>query len=291
MSTESMAQADSRTVVITSDLDDFVARRASALRAAVLHVDDLCECISTRPWPEVLKVDLPDYFKAAVRGAYVINRIFSLAGTKVASRLKAEGIDERWFHIRIQPLLELADCLAHDTGTRGVSRTLLPLDAQWFEIKRVGCEVSTPDFIRGRGRERPNVAALREPIQKSAWSLFEWKEERSMTWEESQDNQFYVSRPTGIPVIAWYLGRSVHGFHCPGKTAEIDQVAIRAISSKARAAFRSDAGEMLLFLDGRTLCFHAFSPLLATVERVDGVAGKIDGWIMNGRRGAFDVSR
>lgn len=289
MNTEPAPLAESDTVIVVSDSADPVAIRASRSKSGVIHVDELCDFMTVQPWPEMLRIEVPDFFNDAVRGARVINRIFSLHGTKVAAMLRAEKVDVRWFHIRIRPWLDLAACLAHDTGTRGVSRTLLPLDAQWFEIKRGAPEVLTPDFIRSRGWERPDLSRLDNPFQKSVWSLFDWKMERAMTREEKESSQFHVSKPRGVPLIPWYLGRSAQGVYFPGKQVDVDHAAIRRIVSVARKVFRSDAGEMLLFAEGASLRFHAFSPLLATIAAFVDVTREIDEWICCGHQGELRV--
>lgn len=267
------------TLVIYADLNDPVAQAAQHAGVETLHIDQLVEFSSAQPWPEVLRMEIPAAIEQSVRGARIVNRLFSLDGTAMGTLLQQSGVDPRWLHIRLQPLLELGASLAHDTGTRGVSRTLMPLNVQWFEMKRMLPNVVTPDFVYSFGYEPPDLSGLEAPMQKSVWSLFDWKEERHLSDEERARHQFHVSAPTGVPIISWFLGNQEAGLMFPRGPAEIDRGVLSQINAAARKAFQSELGEILLYADGAGLRFQAYSPFLKSAIGEPGMSARLSDWL------------
>lgn len=269
-----------RTIVLYTDHADPVARRAARSGADLLHLDDLLPRVRAGSWPAVLDFEPSAEMRERFIGARVVNRVFSLANTRMDGFLRDNGIDARWLHIRLQSLLDSAASVCHDTGVRGVSRTLMPLNVQWFELKRVLADIQTPDFVYSIGYEAPDLRGLVDPLQKSVWSLFDWKQERNLLPEEKRRHQFFVSRPQGVPLVAYFCGESAHGVHFPrGETVPFDLERVRAINQAARRAFRSETGELLLFAEGGQLRFHAFSPYLLSVAEEPAMVDMLDKWL------------
>lgn len=271
---------NARTIVLYTDHADPVARRAARSGADLLHLDDLLPRVRAGSWPAVLDFEPSAEMRERFIGARVVNRVFSLANTHMDGFLRDSGIDARWLHIRLQSLLDSAASVCHDTGVRGVSRTLMPLNVQWFELKRVLADIQTPDFVYSIGYEAPELRGLVDPLQKSVWSLFDWKQERNLLPEEKRRHQFFVSRPQGVPLVAYFCGESAHGVHFPrGEAVPFDLERVRAINQAARRAFRSETGELLLFAEGGQLRFHAFSPYLLSVAEEPAMVDMLDKWL------------
>ena len=273
-----------RTVVIYSDLKDPIALQALSLPQldiSCVHVDQMIPLLTRRDWPEVLElvptVEVDEMFE----GAWIINRAFILTGTKLLSRLHERGVDERWFHIRLQKILSLGGAVSYDTGVRGVSRSLLPLNAQWFEMKRSLPDLATPAFEYGFAYERPDISKLSNPLQKSVWSLFDWKVERQMSPIEERRHQFFVEAPVGVPLIACFAGSAMEIFWPRGCVA-VDNGEVGAVIEAARSVFRAEAGEVLLYAEGSGLRFYAFSPHLLTVADEPGFKTMVSEWLALG---------
>lgn len=269
-----------RTIVLYTDHADPVACRAAQAGAELLHLDDLLPMVRAGSWPAVLDFEPSVEMREQFIGARVVNRVFSLANTRMDEFLRGSGIDARWLHIRLQSLLESAASVCHDTGVRGVSRTLMPLNVQWFELKRVLADIQTPDFVYSIGYEAPDLRGLVDPLQKSVWSLFDWKQERNLLPEEKRRHQFFVSRPQGVPLVSYFCGESAHGIFFPrGDAVPIDLQRVHAINQAARRAFRSETGELLLFAEGGQLRFHAFSPYLLSVADEPAMVEMLGSWL------------
>lgn len=268
-----------KTIVIYSDKKDVVAMRANATGVPSIHIDELITALEARPWPENLRLSPGIQTVERFRNARVINRVFILEGTGVADFLREHCIDTRWFHIRLQSLLAIGESLCHDTGGLGVSRSLAPLNVQWFEIKREMQDARTPEFAYGVGYEAADLSHVQDPMQKSVWSLFDWKKETRLGEDERAQHQFHVARPKGIPAIAWFFGGDHRGLHFPRDTVEIDAVLLERMTRAAARAFRSDIGEMLLYVTGSVVTFHAFSPFLRSVSCCASASEPLDDWL------------
>lgn len=101
-----------RTIVLYTDHADPVARRAAQAGAELLHLDDLLPMVRAGTWPAVLDFEPSAEMREQFIGARVVNRVFSLANTRMDGFLRESGIDARWLHIRLQSLLESAASVA-----------------------------------------------------------------------------------------------------------------------------------------------------------------------------------
>lgn len=267
------------TIVIYADPTDPVVLAAQHASVQTLHIDELIHFSSAQPWPEVFRMEISASVKQAVHGARIVNRLFSLDRTAMGAMLQQSGVDLRWLHIRLHPLLALGTSLVHDTGTRGVSRSLLPLNVQWFEIKRAMPAITTPEFAYSFGYESPDLSGLEEPMQKSVWSLFDWKQESQLSEEERRRHQFHVSAPKGVPIIFWFLGNEDTGLVFPRGSAEIDQDLLLQINAAARKAFCTELGEILLYTHSNTLRFQAYSPFLRSAASAPQMSARMGAWL------------
>lgn len=261
-------------VLIDASSADPVARvLRDRTDVTALDVSTLGQWIHQGGLGQPLIAAFPDDVAAMVQGRTVINRNFSYDRTAIADVLAATGLNVLWADSLIAELLNQGAFCTHDTSIRGVSRSLLPLNSQWFLIKRMQVEgVSVPRFEYGFGRVQPPVDDFERPLQKSVWSLFDWTQETKLTAADAEWHKFYIDRPTGTPVVLTFVGELVT-FVFPRAHVELDaRVRDRyaLLASAAREAFKSVMGEALTYLqeDG-TIVFCAFSPLMATSGRYD----------------------
>ena len=244
-----------------------------------IHIDELLPFFSARPWPEILRVEAIPELRQVFAGARIVNRIFNLSHTQTLQYLNEHSIDERWLHIRLRKILGIGGSLSYDTGVRGVSRSLLPLNAQWFEIRRILPNLAIPEFTYAFGYEQADLTALNDPIQKSVWSLFDWKEERHLSIDEARRHQFFVERPKGVPLISYFLGKDFSAVHFPREAMTIDAARIDEINHAARSAFKSECGELLLYAEGQELRFYAFSPYLSSIAATPSFERDLEEWL------------
>jgi hypothetical protein len=214
----------------------------------------------------MLEAAFPIEIKKLFRGAAVVNRVFSLRGTRFGDLIASLGLHELWAYHVITPLLRSASFLAHDYGTRGVSRSLLPLNCQWFLLDRAQEPIELPAFAYGFGRAIPNLHKFNEPMQKSIWSLYDWKEETRLSSNEKIWHRFYVEKPTGTPVICYFSGDSFDFSFPHGDILDVDVDAYQTLVKAARSQFKSYFGELLTYIDQRKATFRAFSPYLLSVR-------------------------
>ena len=256
--------------ILHADAEDPVARIAATLRDSldveILQVDALLPRLEVRAWPQMLHLAVEGDQGSTSGPGHVINRLFSLSGTGIGRYLKTNRRDERWLHVRLQNYFAGAMSLAYDQGVRGVSRSLLPLNAQWLSIQQALPSIRVPRFSYGFGYQRPDIAGLDNPMQKSVWSLFDWKEEHHLPAAEESRHQFFVERPFGKPLIAYFFGDSVGRSDQPGGAGTADDAELQRICMAARKAFRAEAGELLLYQQTQGLVFHAFSPYMRSAQ-------------------------
>ncbi|GFZ97792.1 hypothetical protein [Dyella caseinilytica] len=272
-------------IVVYSNNDDVMTRAFDEMRddrrgcnLTFIHIDELADCIKLSPWPKVLEAqwgDLPDLFN----GAFVFNRVFSLDGTEIRHTLNDWRCDERWFHVRLNQLLAKAGTLAHDTGVQGASRTLLPLNTQWFYVGNAQSTFKVPDFSYGFAREQPDLSRLTSPFQKSIWSISDWKVERNLSPAEENWHRFYVERPRGTPVVGYYLEDEVNIIF-PSKEIHVDIASLKLLTQTVRDKFHSLLGEILFYVeDDGSYRYYAFSPFLASAANDPLFAKKFCSWI------------
>jgi hypothetical protein len=196
----------------------------------------------------------------------VINRVFRPAEGGLREKLAKWGLDPSWTHVVLTGLLCRSSGLSHDVGGRGVSKSLLPLPRQWAEVAMEGISVRTPRFKHAFGAEDPDTEGLKDPIQKSIWSLFHWSTGDAMDTREKAWSPFTVERPHGMPIVMSVVGEKVRHI-CENSTSLAD-AASSMLCRKIASSFASDLGELLFFKDTEgDLVFHAFSPYLTTYSR------------------------
>ncbi|WP_045728409.1 hypothetical protein [Xanthomonas sp. GPE 39] len=270
-----------KAVVLYSDRNDPIALKAmgeASSEIACIHVDQLIPLFARQDWPKVLDMTTTADIEAVFSGAKIINRAFTLSGTELSSCLSAWGVDERWFHIRLQGLLKLGMSVSYDTGVRGVSRSLLPLNAQWFEMKRSLPDLLTPAFEYGFAYEHPDISALASPLQKSVWSLFDWKVERHLSPDEAKRHQFFVEAPNGVPFIAYFVGDTLEVFW-PRERVDVDLGQVKELVNAARRVFCAETGEVLLYAEDQSLRFYAFSPHMLSVAEEPAFQAMLGNWL------------
>ncbi len=275
----------SAVTILHADRGDPIARIARANGKAgdvrVLHLDDWLQLVQPRPWPQMLALRA-DASGAPIVGKQVVNRLFTVAATATGRCLEQGSRNERWLHVHLQQVFEPAAWLAYEPGVRGISRALLPLNLQWSSLRREA-GIRVPRFVYGFGFQRPDTAGLRNPMQKSIWSLFDWDQERHLPSIEAARHQFFVERPSGEPVLACFLGEHVceprHPHGQPLFLAAADAAELRRICQAARRVFRAEAGELLLYRDEQGWVFHAFSPHLRSAQQMPDFELRARAWI------------
>jgi hypothetical protein len=200
----------------------------------------------------------------------VINRVFTLKGTELSTGLRRLGFSDSWGNIIIKDLLKYSSKYTHDVGGRGVSMSLLPLHLQWFYADRNLKGIRTPKFAYAFGEELPDLEDLVDPFQKSIWSLFDWNEEDHLPATERNWGRFFVERPTGLPVVCYFLGEKQIEFMFPREKFDLDHGALMEAALALMKVFKSDIGELLFYRepDG-SYKFYAFSPYLLTAKSAD----------------------
>jgi len=277
------AMSASQVLICYSDHNDPLVRIARECERDgsfhLVHVDEILPYAQPVEWPEVLRIALPEKFAQRFDTTLTINRLFNFANTETSSKLLEWGVNERWLHIKVSKYLLRGRQLAHDLGQRGVSRCLLPLNTQWFLLNREDASFPTPMFSFAMGYEAPQLEIMAHPMQKSVWSFFDWKEEQTITPLETRRHRFFVDSPTGIPVIAFYFGSDVE-YVFPKQSTTVDRNMYERLAHAARKIFRSEAGELLTYMeDDRTVRFYGFSPFLYSSRISDRFMELGHGWL------------
>jgi hypothetical protein len=243
--------------------------------------EQLVRNLSPSHWPVVVDGQYPSDLQATFAGADVINRVFNIDPDIVQSGLLRHGPHELWLHVITQKLLNSSSSLSHDIGTRGVSKCLLPLNTQWMLMSdRSGLDIQVPKFVLGFGGAEPDTSKLREPMQKSIWSYFDWKVENHLPKAEAGWHKFYVERPVGVPVICHYLGDRMWCSFPRGGRIDVDNFVLSKIVEKAGRLFKSTIGEVLVFVEEDQLIrFHAFSPHLTAAVKSEEFEHHLAAWI------------
>lgn len=258
-------------VLYTSDVDPVAQALASIERVQCIHVDELTPHIERGDEMAPLRANFPPDVMGAFRGAHVLNRNFSYDNSRLAMALAHWGLNTLWVDSLLTTLVSTGAARFHDTSIRGVSRSLLPLNSQWFLLAKQELKgVSFPRFVYGFGKVQPPLDGFEDPLQKSVWSLFDWKSESTLSEAEASWHKFFVDRPKGAPVVVTFVGRSV-GFIFPRGEVELDSKVKQRYAALVKAAgeqFQSRMGEMLTYLqpDGM-IVFCAFTPLMETSGR------------------------
>jgi hypothetical protein len=143
--------------------------------------------------------------------------------------------------------------------------------------------VNVPKYVLAIGGEAADLSQFRDPMQKSRWSLYDWKTENHLSENEIANYFFYVERPVGIPIICHYLGDVATWLSFPrGGNPEIDMSIFDPLVKMVKSCFVSSVGEFLTFLEPNgTLRFYAFSPFLEAASGTTEFSLMTKLWIQN----------
>ncbi|MEG0194751.1 MAG: hypothetical protein RR698_16455 [Stenotrophomonas sp.] len=250
-------------LVLHSEAQDAVAAALRDVKGVtVTHLDEL-----TRLWTvgEAAPIVAPRLGRdPMLRADYVINRVFDVSRCEIGMKLRECGLHENWAHAALGSALAGTATLAHGIGTRGVSKSLLPLNVQWALLSDVVPDIRVPSFAFGFGYRMPDISHLKDPVQKSVWSYFKWDGTSDVEEGEEQWHPFFVERPDGVPVVCSYHGDATD-LEFPRGAVSIDASVIVSLVAACRETFDSRMGEVLLYVQGTRITFCAFSPYLATL--------------------------
>jgi len=250
-------------IVIHSDRQDVVAAALSGIGGiSVIHLDELTSAWPVQEATPITPMDF-DRIRTSCQG-YVINRVFDLSCCEIGTRLRNCGLHENWAHAALGVVLGQAVALAHGIGPRGVSRSRLPLNAQWKLIADRAPGINVPLFAFGFGHRMPDISHLQDPVQKSVWSYFRWDGESDVTEGEDQWHPFFVERPDGMPVICSYHGEAID-LEFPRGPVAINGELLSTLVVACRETFDSRMGEVLFYQKDERVTFYAFSPYMASV--------------------------
>ncbi|HWL88440.1 MAG TPA: hypothetical protein VNO21_21705 [Polyangiaceae bacterium] len=262
-----------KVTILYSDVEDPLALAIpSDTRVHKIHVDELASFFRKDERWAVPTFSAPDRIRSRFHGRVVLNRIFNLQSTKLGALLQSWGFHELWVHFLLSELLAESARLVHDTGPRGVSRTLLPLNSQWLMVNDLEYAISTPAYVYNFGGELVELDAIDNPIQKSVWSLFDWRQERHLPAGEAAWHRFFVQKPTGSPVLCYFFDIDRLGEDGLAVVPLRDPVSIPmdkmlTLAKLLATKFASAIGEFLIYVgEDENIRFHAFSPYLKTAS-------------------------
>jgi hypothetical protein len=275
-------------IFLYSDSDDVLIDIANTIssdlkKVEFIGIESIIDELRPEPWPIVIKNTFSAMLQDKFNNAIVVNRLFKLDSSIKNSKLLQYGKHELWIHIALMPLLENARILIHDVGTLGTSKSLLPLNTQWALMSDFGRnDVVVPQFVYGFGAETPDISGFKNPIQKSVWSIFDWKSEKHLSEDDKGWNQFFVESPTGNPVICHYLGLNNFWFSYPhNEKFTIDHQAFEVLVRRCSECFKSLVGEFLVFVepDSNIIKFCAFSPHLSNAKDSEEFISRVEAWL------------
>jgi hypothetical protein len=255
-------------LLLYSDALDPVTKELLQFGCTAVHVDELIPYLLTKDdiWQyhrsdSPLQLHLGEQFE----NKYIINRVFSLENTKLLSHLKNLDFSDRWGFILLKQLGRRGARLAHDIGVRGVAKSILPLHLQWHSVNQAFLpQLKTPNFSYVFADLPADIERMTSPFQKSIWSYSDWQTEHNLPSSEANFSRFFVERPTGIPVVVYFIGDTFR-VTFPKDEVAIDPASAAAFVSAFRDIFRSDVGEVLMYAESdENFLFCSFSPHLAT---------------------------
>lgn len=210
---------------------------------------------------------------------YVINRLFDVDARVLSAHIPAwGGLSPSWFH-RAMAELWPASAVCYPWASKGTSLVQLPLPTQWHLVAKSDIGVAVPRYVFGFGESNPDTGKLRDPIRKSIWSYFSWKNGDVLQGPAESRNKFYVDRPQGIPVLGVRIGdeivtRPLRGDAVPER--ERLERATRRISDLLRCTLC----EMLFYYgDDGVLTFHACSTRLGSAAGDAPAQAAIHRWL------------
>ena len=162
---------------------------------------------------------------------------------------------------------------AMDYSTTG---KLQPLFTQWTTLGVHLPKVRTPSFVYGYGPEIIDTTALSNPVRKSPFNLYEWKNDEVMS-EEVWDT-FCVDVPVGRPAVSYFMGESITSAFLDAEPTTSGPAFPDAIALTARIkdAFGAAVGEVLWFVNGDDVTFAAFSHNLYAASKLKSFPGMCD---------------
>lgn len=250
-------------VAVYSDSTDPLIRVLEDIGVLALHVDELLAHITKAEWPILISTSYTPAIIQLFDRKTVFNRVFSFNNTEFGHRLEEWGYPYAWGHVALRSLYLHAKSLIHDTGERGVSKCMLPLNTQWWAMSDRG-GFAVPKFLYAFGTTEPDLTGFADPIRKSIWSIHEWGGEASLSGPEGVWHPFYVERPAGTPVMCSFLGSDVR-LAFPRGSIGVPIEKFVELARIARNIFCSEIGEILTFVEGNgTIRFYAFSPTMSS---------------------------
>lgn len=265
-------------LAIYSDAADPLIRVLENVGVLTLHVDELLAHVTRAEWPILLSTSYTPAIVRLLDHKTVFNRVFSFNNTEYGHRLDEWGYPHAWGHLALRPLYLHARSLIHDTGERGVSRCMLPLNTQWSAVSNHS-EFAVPKFLYAFGTTEPDLTGFAHPIRKSIWSIHEWGEEVTLNGPEGVWHPFYVERPVGTPVMCSFLGPDVR-LAFPRNSTDAPIEKFIELARVARILFCSEIGEILTFVeeDG-TIRFYAFSPTMSSFVDLPDFEGRLSSFM------------
>lgn len=256
-----------RNVVLYSNPYDPVADVLSRAGVATcFHTDSLVKYFERGEWPLPIRATFPIEVRTHFQGANIFNRIFSHDGTALADILAQWQLHTLWGDRLLTELVLSGASRWHDVSIRGVSRSCLPLNTQWFLLANRTSRIVFPKFVYGFGRVLPDLHDFHDPMQKSIWSLFDWREEHHLDMSDRDWHKFFVDRPVGTPVVCFFVDESL-GFAFPRDRVEVDHSLYEDIVGHVSTVFQSRMGEFLTYVDDQgQVTFCAFSPLMRSAH-------------------------
>ncbi|KRE89115.1 hypothetical protein ASG87_06135 [Frateuria sp. Soil773] len=210
---------------------------------------------------------------------YVINRLFDIDARSLSAHVAGWGnLSPSWFH-RAMVSLWPAGTVCYPWAAKGASLVQLPLPTQWHVVARSGIAVAVPRYVFGFGESIPDTSALRDPIRKSIWSYFSWRDGDVIDGPAGTRNRFYVERPQGIPLLGARIGdeivtRPLRGERIP------EPERLRHVTRLVSDLFDCPLCEMLFYYgDDGVLTFHACSTRLGSVAEDASARASMQRWL------------
>ncbi len=203
----------------------------------------------------------------------VIDRVIEISGETIRNLGDRSGMLTRGIVSHAYQTL-LSDVLGVKPRKSGYSTVgnLVPLFTQWRIVREAVPEVDVPDFLYGYGPEEVDVSDMRDPLFKSPFDIYNWRQ--SVPPGEEAFDVFVVDKPVGRPILSYFLFGEihVHDLHDPATGPGSGLGArIRSATSRIAPAFRGDMGEMLWFANETSLVFAAYSHVLNAASRLPSI--------------------
>lgn len=275
-------------ILYSSDNDPVVeVAQARGLDVEVMHVDQVLQFLEQEAWPTMFDLRLDDPRLSGLADATCINRVQDLSGTALVREVSSRSCAELWAYNIVGNFIGCFAGATCDTGPRGVSRALLPLNSQWWYFDRdqqLEGMVSTPRFVYPFGAAKPDITGFGRPLHTSVWNVFNWRDEGEQI---TGIDRFVIDRPAGSPYVCYYFGSDVECFALDADADAIDLEVVGRVAQRCRDVFGSEAGEFLLFSEGGNTVFAGFSPKMETSAAHDRFGDHCAEWIESLLHGGY----